>query len=161
MNPLTDLLVRHDVDDTSALLDAAKGLTDEEYRRDLLSGASVTSWEGPEPSIAAVLEHHVWTKEVWVAAIEGEDIPDRAGDDVATLVRRHEAVGARWIAVVRDIEQPLWSALARHGQWPSLHEALRLQGHRPARTVRFPLRTLTDAEAADVAAALRAHGLLG
>jgi AraC-like DNA-binding protein len=105
MNPLTDLLVRHDVDDTSALLDLVKGLTDEEYRRDLLPGAEVTSWEGPEPSIASVLEHHIWTKEVWVAAIVGDDVPDRGADDVATLVRRHDEVSARWVAAVRDIDQ--------------------------------------------------------
>jgi AraC family transcriptional regulator len=105
MNPLTDLFLRHDVDDTSALLDAAKALTDEEYRRELLPGTSVTSWEGPEPSVAAVLEHHVWTKEVWVAAIVGDDVPDRGGDDVASLVVRHEAASARWLAAVRDIDQ--------------------------------------------------------
>ncbi len=105
MNPLTDLLVRHDVDDTAALLDAAKGLTDEEYRRELLPGGMVTSWDGPEASIAAVLEHHVWTKEVWVAAIVGDDLPERGGDDVASLIRRHEVASARWLAAVRDIEE--------------------------------------------------------
>jgi hypothetical protein len=105
MNPLTDLLVRHDVDDTAALLDAVKGLDDEEYRREIVPGGTVTSWEGPEPSIAAVLEHHVWTKEVWVAAIVGEDVPPRGADDPASLVERHDAVAARWIAIVRDVEE--------------------------------------------------------
>ena len=109
MNPLTDLLVRHDVDDTSALLDAAKGLTDEEYRRELLPGGVVTSWEGPEASIAAVLEHHIWTKEVWVAAIVGDDVPERGADDVATLVGRHDTASARWVEAVRDVD--------RRGAW--------------------------------------------
>lgn len=105
MNPLTDLLVRHDVDDTSALLDAAKGLTDEEYRRELLPGATVLEWDGVEASVAAVLEHHIWTKEVWIAAIVGDDVPDRVGDEVADLVRRHDEAAARWVAAVRDIDQ--------------------------------------------------------
>ena len=105
MNPLTDLLVHHDVEDTSALLDAAKGLTDEEYHRAVLPGATVTDWDGEEPSVAAVLEHHIWTKEVWLAAIEGEDLPDRGADDVGSLLDRHAAASGRWVAVVRDIEQ--------------------------------------------------------
>jgi AraC-like DNA-binding protein len=110
MNPLTEQLVAHDLDDTRALLEVAKGLPDEELRAVRLPDARVTEWDGPEESILAVLEHHVFTKEVWLASIEGRDTPareERAG--VTALLERHEAVAAGWLAAVRDID--------RRGAW--------------------------------------------
>jgi hypothetical protein len=47
----------HDLDDTRALLEIAKGLADDEYRAVRLPGLTVLSWDGPEESIAAVLEN--------------------------------------------------------------------------------------------------------
>jgi AraC-like DNA-binding protein len=105
MNPLIDQLVAHDLDDTRALLDAAKGLPADELQADRFPGLTVTAWDGPEGSIAAVLENHLFTKEVWLAAIEGLDIPTRPdGADVGALVDRHEAVAARWLATIRRID---------------------------------------------------------
>ncbi|WP_436700286.1 helix-turn-helix domain-containing protein [Nocardioides sp. BYT-33-1] len=113
MNPLTDQLVRHDLDDTRLLLDLAKGLSEEEFRRPRLAGHEVNSWEGPEESIATVLEHQVGTKEVWLAAIEGADLPERSeGATAADLVARHDEAAARWLAVVRDVD--------RRGAWDDL-----------------------------------------
>ncbi len=113
MSPLTDQLVRHDLDDTRVLLDRAKGLSDEEFRRSRLPGHEVNSWEGPEESIAAVLEHQVGTKEVWLAAIEGGDLPERPDDATAVdLIARHDHAAARWLAVVRDVD--------RRGAWDDL-----------------------------------------
>ncbi|ADP84964.1 helix-turn-helix domain-containing protein [Pseudofrankia inefficax] len=110
MNPLTEQLVSHDLDDTRDLLELAKGLTDAAFRAIRRPGATVTSWEGLEESIAAVLEHHIWTKEVWLAAIEGLDLPDRnEDDDAAGLLARHDATAPRWLAAVRDID--------RRGAW--------------------------------------------
>ncbi|WP_007512148.1 MULTISPECIES: helix-turn-helix domain-containing protein [Pseudofrankia] len=105
MSPLTEQLVSHDLDDTRDLLEIAKGLPEAELRAERLPFPTVTSWEGPERSIAAVLEHHIWTKEVWLAAIEGLDLPPRdENDGVARLLERHDATAGRWLAVVRDIE---------------------------------------------------------
>ena len=109
MNPLADQLVHHDVDDTRALLDLAKQLTPTELREPRMPGLVVTAWEGPEESVGAVLDHLVWTKQVWLAAIEGADLPERGGTDAAALIARHEAVAGRWLAMVRDIE--------RRGAW--------------------------------------------
>jgi AraC family transcriptional regulator len=110
MNPLTEQLVHHDLDDTRFLLEQAKGMTEVDFRRPRIRGLAVTSWEGTEESVADVLEHHVFTKEVWLAAIEGTDFPPRDEHaDAATLYDRHEAAAARWLAVVRDIE--------RRGAW--------------------------------------------
>ena len=110
MNPLTEQMVAHDLDDTTALLLAAKGLAPEELLAERHPGNVVLSWDGPEPSIGAVLEHHIYTKEVWLAAIDGLDLPRRdAVPEIARLVERHDAVAARWLAAVRDID--------RRGAW--------------------------------------------
>ncbi|MGH3353510.1 MAG: helix-turn-helix transcriptional regulator [Nocardioides sp.] len=110
LSPLTEQLVMHDLDDTTALLGLAKGLPAEVVAGVRLPGHVVLEWDGPEESIGQVLEATVWSKECWVASIEGLSMPVRnRSDDVATLAERHEAVGARWLAVVRDIE--------RRGAW--------------------------------------------
>jgi AraC-like DNA-binding protein len=98
-------LLQHDVDDTGHLVDRVRSIPDEDYRRAVLPGHVVLSFDGEEPSVAAVLEHHVFSKEVWVAAFEGADFPERGGDDPASLAARHEAIAPRWLAVCRDIEQ--------------------------------------------------------
>ncbi len=110
MNPLTEQLVRHDLDDTRHLIDIAKGLPEEDFRRTALPGNTVLHWDGPEESVATVLEHLVFTKEVWLASIEGLDFPPRDADaDAAALLERHDAVAPRWLAAVRDID--------RRGAW--------------------------------------------
>lgn len=109
MNPVTELMVAHDLDDTRELLDLAKGLPDDDYHRELLPGATVLSWDGAEASLAAVLDNVVWSKEVWLAAVEGADTPARGTDDPVALAERHDAVAARWRAVWRDVE--------RRGAW--------------------------------------------
>jgi AraC-like DNA-binding protein len=106
---VTALLVHHDVEDTRALLEVAKGLPAAEYRRVRSPGLTVLTWDGPEESLAALLDHQVWTLEVWVASIEGADTPAHGPDDPAALVDRHDAVAPRWLAAVRGI--------ARRGAW--------------------------------------------
>jgi AraC-like DNA-binding protein len=103
-HPVLDHLIVHDLDDTRHLIDLAATLTDDQYRAARLAGARVLSWHGLEQSIADVLENHVWTKEVWVAAIEGSDVPVRdERASAADLLLRHDAVASRWEAIVRDI----------------------------------------------------------
>ena len=110
MNPLAEQMVAHDLDDTWALLEVAKGLTDDELRAVRQPGTTVLSWDGPEESIAAVLEHLIFVKEVWLAAIEGLDMPSQDDDPDATrLLERHEAVAPRWLETVRDLD--------RRGAW--------------------------------------------
>lgn len=110
MNPLAEQMVSHDLDDTATLLEIAKGLTDEEFRAGRQPGTVVLSWDGPEESIAAVLEHQIFAKEIWVAAIEGGDTPPRDhAPDAARLSERHDEVAPRWLAAVRDID--------RRGAW--------------------------------------------
>jgi len=104
-----DHLVHHDLDDSAALIAAAKGLSDDDYRRPLRPGQQVLCFDGDEESVAQVLEHQVFTKEVWLAAILGEDFPTPRDDDPGSLLARQEAVAARWLAMLRDME--------RRGAW--------------------------------------------
>jgi AraC-like DNA-binding protein len=106
---VTALLVHHGVEDTRALLELAKGLPADEYRRVRSPGLSVLPWDGAEETLAAVLDTLVWTTEVWVASLEGGDAPVRGADDPAALLDRHDAVAPRWLAAVREI--------ARRGAW--------------------------------------------
>src|SRR5690606_7728660 len=101
MSPLTEQLVQHDIDDTRVLLDVARQVPDAEYRRARLPAGLVTTWEGDEQSVAEVLEHLIFTKEVWLAAIEGGEAPIERGDAPETLIDRFEAVAPRWLATVR------------------------------------------------------------
>ncbi|WP_345770940.1 helix-turn-helix domain-containing protein [Geodermatophilus normandii] len=106
---VTALLVHHGVEDTRTLLELAKGLPADEYRRVRAPGLSVLIWDGAEETLAAVLDTLVWTTEVWVASLEGGDAPVRGADDPAALLDRHDAVAPRWLAAVREI--------ARRGAW--------------------------------------------
>jgi len=105
MSPLTEQLVQHDLDDTRVLLDLAKQMPDDAYRHQQLDGHFTLEWDGKDESVADTLEHLIFTKEVWLAAIEGQDFPEQRGDDPATLIERFDAVAPRWLATVRDIDR--------------------------------------------------------
>ena len=110
MNPLAEQMVAHDLDDTRALLEIAKGLSENDFRAVRYPGLTVLSWDGPEESIAMVLENQVFSKEIWLASIEGLDTPPRADvPDANRLLERHDAVAPRWLEAVRDID--------RRGAW--------------------------------------------
>jgi AraC family transcriptional regulator len=106
---VTALMVHHDVDDVRDLLEAVKGLDEEEYRKVRVPGSAPLDWDGPDESLAQVMRHLVRDREMWLASIEGADVPSTDGDDPVALAARHEDAAARWLAVVRDIE--------RRGAW--------------------------------------------
>ncbi|QBR92298.1 helix-turn-helix domain-containing protein [Nocardioides euryhalodurans] len=100
-----DHLVHHDLDDTRDLLEAAKQLPDADYREVVRPGQVVLSFDGADESLAQLLQHQVFTKEVWLAAILGEDFPPAGADDPGGLIERQEAVAGRWLAMLRDMER--------------------------------------------------------
>ena len=106
---VTALLVHHDLEDTRVLLELAKGLPDDEFRAVRAPGLEVLSWDGPEESLAAVLRHLVRSTEVWLAAVEGGDVPASGADHPAALLARHDDAAPRWLAFVRDV--------SRRGAW--------------------------------------------
>ncbi|WP_191279633.1 helix-turn-helix domain-containing protein [Nocardioides flavus (ex Wang et al. 2016)] len=104
MNPITEHLVRHDLDDTRHLLDLAKGVPSEAYEATGLPSMQVLGFDGPDESLAQLLEHQVASKEIWLAAIEGADFPPAGERDPVSLLARHDEVAPRWLATVRDLD---------------------------------------------------------
>ena len=109
MNGPLDHLVQHDLDDTRALLELAKGVPDERYAEPLRPSQVVLWFDGEEASLAKVLERLVFTKEIWLAAVLGEEPPTDDRTDPAGLLERQDAAAGRWLAMLRDIE--------RRGAW--------------------------------------------
>jgi hypothetical protein len=95
------------------------------------------------------LDHSVRTVDEALAVADG-DLKAMLGLLDARLVAGDDALATR---IVRDVEQP-FGAIAAVGHWAALHEALRLRGAFPSRAMRFPLRTLSDKEAALVGRAV-------
>jgi AraC family transcriptional regulator len=66
----------------------------------------VLPWDGPEESLQAVLDHLVHTVEIWLASVDGRDVPPRDDDAVpARLLERHDEVAPRWLAAVRHVDR--------------------------------------------------------
>lgn len=109
------LLVAHDLDDTAQLLAQAAQLTPQQWVAEVAPGQTVLEWDGPEPSVGAVLGALVWTKEVWLATIAGEDFPPRSSTqpafvDAEALAAHHDEIAKRWGAMVSE-----YSAAGRLG----------------------------------------------
>jgi len=112
---ISTLMVAHDVADSAYLIDQAGALSKEQWADDISPGQEVLEWDGPEPSVGAVLGAIVWTKEVWLATIEGRDFPERAATQpadctAAQLADHHADVAKRWSAMISD-----YSAAGRLG----------------------------------------------
>lgn len=106
---VTAQLVHHDLDDVRELLELAKGLSEQDYGRVRLPGNRMLEWGAPDDSIEHVLHHLVREKEMWLASLQGADLPPDDATDAVTLIGRHDAVAPRWLATVRDID--------RRGAW--------------------------------------------
>jgi AraC-like DNA-binding protein len=104
---ISALMVAHDVADTDYLIDQAVALSKEQWTQEISPGHVVLDWDGPEPSIGAVLGAVVWTKEVWLATIEGRDFPRRETTQPESttpeqLAAHHTDIGKRWCAMVSE-----------------------------------------------------------
>jgi AraC family transcriptional regulator len=102
---ISQLMVAHDVADTAYLIEQATQLTDEQWTQDISPGQMILDWDGPEPSVGAVLGAIVWTKEVWLATIEGRDFPSREpaqSSSAQQLATHHVDIGNRWAAKVSE-----------------------------------------------------------
>ncbi|MFT4086241.1 MAG: AraC family transcriptional regulator [Gordonia sp. (in: high G+C Gram-positive bacteria)] len=108
---LVALQVRHDIADVSALLAAARNLPSAEREKVRLRGHAPRRWDGPDETIDQVLWHLVVSKEPWLAAIEGLAMPGLTPiSDPEQLIARHDAVSARWLAMLRNVaRRDAWS----------------------------------------------------
>jgi AraC-like DNA-binding protein len=104
---ISQLMVAHDVADTAYLINQATQLAKDQWTEEISPGQVILDWDGPEPSVGAVLGAIVWTKEVWLATIEGRDFPSReATQPLSTTAQRlaahHDDLGNRWAAMVSE-----------------------------------------------------------
>lgn len=112
---IAQLMIVHDVDDTAHLLTEAAQLSAEQWVAEIAPGQTVLEWDGPEPSVGAVLGAIVWSKEVWLATIAGDDFPPRTSTqpefvDAVALATHHDAIAKHWRAMVSE-----YSAAGRLG----------------------------------------------
>lgn len=99
------LMMSHDIADTGYLIGRAAALSKEQWLQEVSPGQTVLEWDGPEPSVGAVLTVLVWSKEVWLASIEGRDFPSRQKTDPTLvgpheLAAHHDDIGAHWSATI-------------------------------------------------------------
>jgi AraC family transcriptional regulator len=104
---ISALMVAHDVADTAYLINQATALSKEQWTEEISPGQVILEWDGPEPSIGTVLGAVVWTKEVWLATIEGLDFPRRETTQPESttpeqLAAHHTDIGKRWSAMVSE-----------------------------------------------------------
>lgn len=102
---VSQFLLVHDVADTEYLIERAAMLSETQWMQEISPGQVVLDWDGPEPSVAAALGAIVWTKEVWLATIEGRDFPPRSVTSEATaaqLAAHHDVIGKRWTTVISE-----------------------------------------------------------
>ncbi|MGE2725241.1 helix-turn-helix domain-containing protein [Mycolicibacterium pulveris] len=104
---ISRLMVAHDIADTAYLLNQAAQLSNDQWAEPISPGQVILDWDGPEPSVGAVLGAIVWTKQVWLATIEGRDFPDRTATrpectTPTELAAHHDDIGSRWTAMVSD-----------------------------------------------------------
>ena len=103
---VTDRLLEHDRWQTSRLLDAAQALSDEQLDREIRPAHEVLSFDGPEPTIRTMVDRLVWTKEVWVAAMNGTDAPvAEVGRGISELQERHAVAGDEFLRVVQRVRE--------------------------------------------------------
>ena len=104
---ISQLMVAHDIADTAYLINKATELSKEQWQQEISPGQVVLEWDGPETGVGAVLGAIVWTKEVWLATIEGRDFPEReftqpGSTSAAQLAVYHDDLGNRWSAMVSE-----------------------------------------------------------
>lgn len=104
---VSQLMLAHDLADTAHLLARAAELTPEQWIAEVSPGQTVLEWDGPEPSVGAVLCALVWSKEVWLATIAGEDFPSRFSTlpefvDAERLAAHHDEIEKRWHTMISE-----------------------------------------------------------
>jgi AraC family transcriptional regulator len=72
---LFDLFAGSDSWHTRYLLEQTKALTDEQLDRPLHSPIQVFPWDQPDQNLRQILDRLVYTKEVWIAALTGGEMP--------------------------------------------------------------------------------------
>ena len=104
-DPVTGLLVQHDLGDLRNLLEASCDLGEEAWTRQRLPGHVLLNWAGPEESTAVLLERAVIQYETWLASIEGTRFPppSERSPTPDALLARLDVAAPRWSTMVADV----------------------------------------------------------
>lgn len=108
LDPVTDIMVRHDLDDTDHLIAVLGTLSDDVVREVRLPGWRPLDFDRPEESLLDVVDGIVWSKQTWGASFSGADLPERpapAAVTVADLAERHARVRAQWWEILSDLQR--------------------------------------------------------
>jgi AraC family transcriptional regulator len=105
---LFDLFAGHDTWHTQQLLEAARGLSDEELDRPLKNPISVVPWDTPDQTLREILDRIVCTKEVWTAALTGGKLPDvtlaaTARQTPVTMLKRLQKTDTEFQEIFRGV----------------------------------------------------------
>jgi AraC-like DNA-binding protein len=105
---LFDLFAGHDTWHTEQLLQAARGLSDEQLDRTLKHPVKVCPWETADQTLREILDRIVRTKEVWTAAITGGELPDistaaTASQTPATMLERLQKTDREFQKILRGV----------------------------------------------------------
>ncbi len=109
---LSEILIRHHVDETSAILRHLETLDDADLDRATVAATEGVPWETYEPSLRGLSRCLVATEAIWVAAFDGTEFPAiESKPTVSELIATHDSVGKRLIQLLNDVEsQDLWES---------------------------------------------------
>ncbi len=108
---LTERLIEHDLWLTRRLLEAARTLTDAQLDEALVRPENPLPFEKPEHTLRELLTRIIFTKEVWVSAVQGRSFDYQTDESIPGLLRRMEASFGEFRAIVERVrEQTLWDA---------------------------------------------------
>ena len=100
---LTDRLLEHDLWLTRRLLEAAASLTDDQLDEMVELGHDPQPYESEEPTVRSMFDRLIGAREMWTAAIEGEEPPGGRGTSIECLRRRLESSGPAFIEVAHRV----------------------------------------------------------
>ncbi len=108
---LTHRLIDHDLWLTRRLLEKAVTLTAAQLDAPLVKPEQPVPFDGVEQTLRDVLARIVFTKEVWVAAVLGRQLPDTQDNRATALLQRMEAAFGEFRALVQRVDtENLWDA---------------------------------------------------
>lgn len=106
---LTDRLLEHDLWLMQRLLDKATLLTDEQLDAPLAHTEQLLPFEPAEKSLRELLDRLVFTKEVWVAAVQGRPLADQVDRSPVGMRQRMDATYGEFLALARRVrDENLW-----------------------------------------------------
>ena len=106
---LTDRLLEHDLWLTQNLLDKAVLLSDDQLDAPLVHMEKLLPFEPVEKNLRELLDRLVFTKEVWVAAVQGRQMTKEVDRSPAGMRQRLDAANGEFLALARRVrDDDLW-----------------------------------------------------